>query len=260
MADSALSSAFVQAKNYTPDRNVPVDLIVVHDMEYPERLTAAEDVAKFFANQAKDPPGGPYKGSSAHYNVDADSIVGSVHESDVAWHAPGGNHNGIGIEHAGYASQRAEDWADAYSDAELRLSSRLAADIAKRHSIPIVWLSPADLLAGKRGITSHNNVTLAFKRGNHTDPGPNFPVEHYVALVRGDATTPAEPTPEDYDDMPLISVHGKPEIYMVTGPETIEHVKDESRLALLTGAPPNGVGLKWHEVSQATLDSFKAKG
>ena len=32
------------------------------------------------------------------------------------FHAPGANHNGIGLEHAGYARQSAEDWADAFSE------------------------------------------------------------------------------------------------------------------------------------------------
>ena len=46
-----------------------------------------------------------------------------------------------------------------------------------------MWLYPPDLRSGRRGITSHANVSLAFRRSDHMDPGPNFPVERYLRLV-----------------------------------------------------------------------------
>ena len=71
-----------------------------------------------------------------------------------------------------------------YSVSMLDRSTTLAADICKRYGIPVVWLNPADLLAGKRGITSHNNVSKAFKKGSHWDPGEGFPIELYLNAVR----------------------------------------------------------------------------
>jgi hypothetical protein len=68
--------------------------------------------------------------------------------------------------------------------AMLALSATLVAEITSRYRIPIVWLHPSDLLAGRRGITSHLNVTLAFHRSDHTDPGPNFPVDRYMTWIR----------------------------------------------------------------------------
>ena len=77
--------------NHTSGRRI--DLIVVHTMEMDEKGSTAESCASWFQN--------PAAGVSAHYCVDADSIVQCVKEEDVAWHAPGANHDGIGIEHAG---------------------------------------------------------------------------------------------------------------------------------------------------------------
>ena len=96
----------------------------------------------------------------------------------------GANHDGIGIEHAGYAKQTGRDWSDAYSTAMLDRSAGLVADLCRKYAIPVTWLYAADLRAGKRGITTHKAVSDAFKRGSHWDPGTGFPVERYLALVR----------------------------------------------------------------------------
>ena len=64
----------------------------------------------------------------------------------------------------------------------------LAADIAKRHNIPLVKVSPADILAGKSGFCGHIDITVAKKiAGGHTDPGANFPWDAYLALVKSPA-------------------------------------------------------------------------
>lgn len=176
MVDVSLTVPFVQARNYTPTSGRQIDLIVVHDMEAPERLNTAENVAAWFAG-----PSAPR--ASAHYNIDADSIVGSVRDQDVAWHAPGANRNGLGFEHAGYAGQTRAEWLDDYGVAMLELSAELAAEKVREYDIPVKWLSVEELQAGERGFTSHNNASLAFGRSTHTDPGMFFPVAYYLNRV-----------------------------------------------------------------------------
>jgi N-acetyl-anhydromuramyl-L-alanine amidase AmpD len=172
---------FVQARNYTrvtsPAR--PIDVVVLHTMEYPELPESAEWCANYFAK-----PGAPK--ASAHYLVDADSVVQGVFDKDVAWAAPGANHNGIQIEHAGYAKQTKKDWSDDYSKRMLVRSAKLTARLCRKHNIPVRWVSPSQLRAGRRGLTSHANVSAAFKRSSHWDPGPNFPVTVYLRLVKAE--------------------------------------------------------------------------
>jgi N-acetyl-anhydromuramyl-L-alanine amidase AmpD len=170
----------VLAAHYTPanrPHSSPIDVVVIHTMEAPEKPKTARNVAAWFAGSSAPQ-------ASAHYCVDDVDVVQCVLECDVAWHAPGANANGIGVEHAGYASQTPDQWADDYSVAVLERSAKLVARLCQRFGIPVARLSVAELAAGGRGICGHVDVTNAFNGGRgHTDPGDAFPWDRYVGLV-----------------------------------------------------------------------------
>lgn len=176
-ADDPSVTSFVQARHFTAGRRVPVDLVVLHDMEATESTKTAENVAAWFASA-----GAPK--SSAHYCVDSDSTVQCVLERDVAWHAPGANHNGVGVELAGYARQTAAEWADPFSAAMLERAARLVAGVCRRHAVPVAFVDAAGLLRGESGITTHAEVSKAFKKSSHWDPGPGFPMAGFLERVR----------------------------------------------------------------------------
>lgn len=178
-SDTPLASSFVQARHYTPRRNQPVTMIVIHDMESSETVKTAENVASWFAG-----PSAPQ--ASAHYCVDSDSTVQCVAEMDVAWHAPGANHCAVGIEMAGRANQTLAQWNDPFSKLMGLRTAMLCVDIMRRRKIPNVFLTAKDLVAGKwSGITTHNEVSKAFKRSTHTDPGPQWPRSAFMATITG---------------------------------------------------------------------------
>lgn len=168
---------FVQAKYFGVKRSKPPRLVVIHDMEFPEKLSAAEDVARYFA-------GGPPAKSSAHICVDSDSIVQCVKDSFVANAAPGANHDGIQIELAGYARQTRGEWRDKYSLALLSLAADAVAQYCLKYDIPAVRLTDQQLRAGNRGIVGHDQVSRVYQRSDHTDPGPNFPWARFVLYVK----------------------------------------------------------------------------
>lgn len=173
-----LGVAFVRARNFTSGRRKTIRLLVVHTAECGEVANAAENLASWCA-------GANAPRASWHYAVDSTSATQSVREGDTAWHAPGVNSESIGVEHAGRAAQDANGWSDAYSVALLERSARLVANVCKRHAIPIRKLTPAEVLNGERGICGHVDVTRAFpSQGSHTDPGPAFPWQRYLDLVR----------------------------------------------------------------------------
>ena len=186
----------IPSPNFTRGRARNVRLIVIHTVEAPERGTIAEDVARnwFAKSEAK---------SSSHYIVDNDSIVRCVDEANTAWATPGANADGLQIEHAGYAAQNPGQWGDDYSSAMLELSARLTADLCRRYAIPAVHLTPAQLAAGARGIIGHIDATNAYgPRGGHTDPGPSFPWDAYIAKVRGHLGQAASVAPSNTFPLP----------------------------------------------------------
>lgn len=168
---------FVQARNYHRGRLRPVRAVVLHTMEAAETLRTAENVAAWFAG-----PSAPR--ASAHFCVDGDSIVQCVAEEDTAWAAPGLNADGIQIELAGYAAQTPGQWGDPYSRAMLALAAPLVAALCRRHGLPVAFIDAVGLLRGDRGITTHAEVTRAYRESAHTDPGASFPMAAFLEAVR----------------------------------------------------------------------------
>lgn len=170
---------YVEATNWSRHIGaVQKTLIVIHCMEYPEASTTAEWCAGFFAGKRGAAPQ-----ASAHYCVDDDSVICCVPPERIAWHAPGANNNGIGIEHAGYARQTRQQWLDDFGLRMLELSARLTAYLCDRFDIPAQYLVADQVRRGARGITTHAEVSRAFGRSTHMDPGPYFPIGEFLRLV-----------------------------------------------------------------------------
>jgi N-acetyl-anhydromuramyl-L-alanine amidase AmpD len=182
---------FIQSANFTKAGRTVANLIVIHTMEAPEKPGTARHVAEWFAGKG----GTPAPQASAHFCVDADEVIQCVRLDDVAWHAPGANRVGIGIEHAGFAAQTAADWDDDASRAILARSAKLCAELMRAAGVAPGRLTPDQVKAGKSGICGHIDVTNAFPESGHghTDPGPNFPWDHYLELVSAElaANAPA---------------------------------------------------------------------
>ena len=144
-----------------------VRLVVMHTMEAPEKFNTAENVAKYFQTTTRP--------ASAHVCVDNDSIVQCVRDRDIAFAAPGANHDGVHVELAGYAKQLKGDWDDEYSRAMITKAADVVAQYCLKYNLPCVQLTDTQLKAGVKGIVGHDQVSRVYKRSTHTDPGPNFP-------------------------------------------------------------------------------------
>jgi N-acetyl-anhydromuramyl-L-alanine amidase AmpD len=157
--------------NYNSRGGVPVSLVVIHSCE-----GNYAGCWGWLRNTAA--------GASAHYVVkeDGGEISQLVAESNRAWHVAaaydcnkaGGaqcNRNGmstntfsVGIEHAGFASQKS------WSTGIIETSAKLTCDITKSHGVP----------RDRNHIVSHGQL----QPSNRTDPGPNWPWSHYIDRIR----------------------------------------------------------------------------
>lgn len=160
----------IQAKYYTHVKEKRyVRLVVFHAMQARELPTTAEIIAKDFQVRPSTQKG------SSHLCIDNNSIIQCVLDNDVAFAAPGANHDGIQIELAGYAEQTREQWLDEYGIQMLTLACDAAAQYCLKYGIPPKHLNDSELRTGAKGFVGHDQVTRVYKRSTHTDPGPGFP-------------------------------------------------------------------------------------
>jgi len=120
---------------------------------------------------------------SSHYYVDGKDIVQSL-DTDLRAHHVGstiGNNGGIAYEITGLVSWPRSKWLS--SVAWHLLGPAIARDCA-HHEIPVRLLSVRDIKAGRGGIITHNQARIAWGGTDHTDPGPNFPLDHLIKIIK----------------------------------------------------------------------------
>lgn len=174
----------------------PPSLGVVHDMEAPEGPLTAENCAKFFQN--------PNSTGSAHVCVDENSAVRCVNDDHMAAGARGFPYRGrtvndwaLQVEHAGYARQSRAEWLDTSSTRTMDQGARVFADWCDDYLIPPFRLTDTQIRNGMHGLVGHGDVSRALGVvSGHTDPGPGFPWDVYLEMVRSHMAS--EPwTPEE---------------------------------------------------------------
>lgn len=178
---------FIPASGYTVGRPDGKPLWhVIHDMEASETPSCAENTANYFATGA----GG--RSVSSHYCSDDNSVVQCVLLQNVAWTVGNrpGNNRGINWELCGFASQSTAQWLDPFGAAMFNRVVPIMRSDGIRYGIPPVRRTIAELRAFIPGVTSHNDLRLAFGGTDHTDPGANFPWAYFMALLQGAAPIP----------------------------------------------------------------------
>lgn len=258
--------AYVQASGYTRGRpDGPPLWIVVHDMEAHELPDTAEGTANYFATGA----GG--RDVSSHYCADSNSVVQCVSLGDTAWTVGNrpGNNRGINWELAGFASQTRDEWLDAFGLAMFSVMAPIVRADAERFGIPLERRTVAELRAFVPGITSHNDLRLAFGVTDHTDPGESFPWDVFLQIMNGDEMT-AETEAWTYNAVAIVTgiANGADEVvnrYAWTGDghNTGDEFKQSlapfwARLAKMAGGAPSQEQVN-AAVRAAMLDPAVAK-
>ncbi|MEV4619395.1 peptidoglycan recognition family protein [Asanoa sp. NPDC049573] len=171
---------FVQGRNSFNDADGKHFGIAIHNTSN-ANLASAQDEADF-ATRRTD-------GISAHFYCDKDSVVQSLDTDARAGHAGSteGNQNSIAVEITGLNSFSRQRWLD--SVAWDKLASTLAFVIRTDPDyagFSVRRASVAELRANPqiKAFYGHDDMRRAFGGTTHTDPGPNFPWDHLIAVVQ----------------------------------------------------------------------------
>lgn len=169
--------------------NKPINRVVIHSTVSPCEPGGARAIASYFrSNSAK---------GSAHYVTDPAEVVQSAYDNTICWHAPPNQHS-IGVEMCDipgprpdepvgsarwHALRRAWRWIRPNQFRMLRRTAELTAQLCLAYDVPIRFLTADDLRQGRRGITTHANVSAAFEQSTHWDPGW-WPRRRFMRLTR----------------------------------------------------------------------------
>ena len=170
----------IRAANYTRANRSEVKWCVLHSTENTPAAGVARNVAEWFAGRQGAAPR-----ASAHYCIGNDEAIACVPENDVSWAAPGANRYGINFEIVGRALS--SDWITD-CDPALQRAALLVARSCRRWNVPTVFVDADGLKRGERGITTHFEVSRAWRKSTHVDPGgpgnKNFPLSWFLEQVR----------------------------------------------------------------------------
>lgn len=127
-------------------------------------------------------------GVGAHYFIDNRQVLQSTNTDYCVGHVGSeqGNSRGISYEITGVNAWTRQQWLT--NVAWDQLAAVIARDCA-HFGIPVRLLTIDQMRAynsSTKGFITHNMARLAWGGTTHTDPGPNFPMDHLLALVGGD--------------------------------------------------------------------------
>lgn len=145
--------------------------------------TANNATAENEASYAKRRP----DSTSSHYYVDDDSIVQSLDTDLRAWHAGNteGNDHAIAYELTAQNVNVGRAWWLDTDNIEWPLFADQVAKDCEAHGITPRTLTDAQLRVGSMtGIITHVQGNRVWGGSDHTDPGPNFPMDYLVSQVK----------------------------------------------------------------------------
>lgn len=131
----------------------------------------AEGMARWFSD--------PDSLGSTQLEFDCESTYRTLPDLEIPWGAPPLNPSGLHGELAGYSAWTPKGWI--LRKRMLMRAGWKYAEWSIKYDIPARWLTARQLVEltedpgkGKGGFTSHAEISKAWKRTDHTDPGPGF--------------------------------------------------------------------------------------
>lgn len=169
---------YVQGKNVYTDADGKKYGIAIHNTSN----DASDENEASYAKRRTD-------GISSHFYCDKDSVTQSIDTKDRCGHAGSnnGNQNAISVEITGANAKSRQWWID--NVAWDKLAYALAYVIKNDPNLKDFQVRRATVSEMKsnpkvKAFYSHDDMRRAWGGTTHTDPGPNFPWDHFLASVK----------------------------------------------------------------------------
>ncbi|XTZ18198.1 peptidoglycan recognition protein family protein [Micromonospora echinospora] len=189
---------FVQGRNAYDDRDSRKYGIAIHNTS---NDASAEGEASY-ATRRTD-------GISAHFYVDADSVVQSLDTRARAGHAGSqeGNEHAVAVEITGVNGWTRQQWLQRVAWDRL---VQVLAVVCREYDIVPRRATVAEMKKNPkvRAFYGHDDMRRAWGGTTHTDPGPNFPWDHLLAKVERALAGPAEEDEMTRDEIAAAVVVG----------------------------------------------------
>ncbi|MET8648404.1 peptidoglycan DD-metalloendopeptidase family protein [Nocardia aurea] len=138
----------------------------------------AESLARYLQN--------PSSGVSYHYTGDdaSNTIVAVVDTDRASWSVLDANPYTINFCYAGSrADMSRQEWLDKFGRTIDYAAFLFVQDAIKYNPLAPQVIDYADVRRGRSGATDHKGITVGLGIGDHTDVGPNYPWDVFMAAV-----------------------------------------------------------------------------
>ncbi len=173
--DDMPSPRYSETTQWTPNRHARnpkgIRWFVLHTQE---GYGTAASLANYLCRPASE--------VSYHYVVDnAGDVVDVVDTDDASWSVGDANDQTINLCFAGsFTRWTRQEWIDRMRHG-IRVAAHLAAADCRKYRLDPRIVSIDDIRHGASGITDHNGINKGLNAGDHTDVGPGFPWDLFVA-------------------------------------------------------------------------------
>lgn len=151
--------------------------IVLHSTVGPTKKGSAKKIADMFHTTDVK--------KSAHAVVDAADLYTCLDDLIVAYHC-GYNQDSLGLEMCDMPDPKSQArWSNADHQKMFNLAVKWVAQKCVKYDIPPYYVGVLGLHAGRGGVTTHADMSKAFKKSTHWDPGA-WPRRKFMSAVRAE--------------------------------------------------------------------------
>lgn len=170
--------------------STPISLIAVHTSE---GARTAYDLQSYLDGKGVE--------ASYHVLVDDEDTIRYLPDQVACWAMLSGNPRALQVCLAGFAAWTRAEWLSHGN--MLKRGAAVVRAWCIQHDIPAKKLTPTQVGSDWWGVCGHWDWTLGKRDGTHTDPGPNFPWDVFIALVNGSTQRKASNHMQELPSTPM---------------------------------------------------------